>query len=486
MHRTGTHAAVLHYPEIESRTGLTLQSFNALRRGKNFPATPVDFLEVNTSVSGSDKSETRVIWKAGWGHDDLVQHFEQIPSYPVDDIQRSKLRVIFIETTISIDSSVNHSTESVHLHPRTAEWMKQFGVSPIFLEHIMAGSGLPRIGDSSFTRHGQNGKNTLITGFYGYQPTLNVKAAYVWFSHDINAKVSTYIMLNCTPEVKKSIVTLSQNPDAQAIHRPCIIDTIAADHSIYEHGKEITLVRKRFENMEIASHTLSNADMALVVEKLYLLAQVFHIIGENLADFHEWLQFLLEIHAKLSPIHQDLYSVADSLKFLSSSTNIWRRWIMNYIERTQIRINLFFNLATQNDSRTNLDIANLTAKIAVETQRDSSSMITSVSSSLLTSELWYTNWVLDRMAAVTMLFLPGTFVSAVFSMVFFNNGFDSLGRPVVSVAPQWWYFPVITIPLTILVLCIWVLWQRWRNRSANIILPSQVSIMEKISGSRNP
>ncbi|TFK41430.1 hypothetical protein BDQ12DRAFT_677968 [Crucibulum laeve] len=473
MQKTGTHTSVFHYPEIESRAGLTLNSFNALQCAQNFPATLVDFLEVNTSTSEPDDPETRVIWEAGWGHHDLVQHFERIPSRPVDDVQTLKLRVIFIKTTISVDSNADttgryRSTEFVHLHPHTAEWMKQFGVSPIFLDHIMTGSSFRKIGNSSFTRNSQDGQNALITGFYGYQPTLNVKAAYVWFSHDINAKVSTYIMLNCTPEVKKSIVTLSQNPDAQAIHRPCIIDTIAADHSIYEHGKEITLVRKRFvdfENMEIASHTLSNADMALVVEKLYLLAQVFHIIGENLADFHEWLQFLLEIHAKLSPIHQDLYSVADSLKFLSSSTNIWRRWIMNYIERTQIRINLFFNLATQNDSRTNLDIANLTAKIAVETQRDSSSMIT--------------------MAAVTMFFLPGTFVSAVFSMVFFNSGFDSQGRPVVSVAPQWWYFPVITIPLTILVFFIWVLWRRWRNRSANIVLPSQVLMPENISGSHS-
>ncbi|TFK30967.1 hypothetical protein BDQ12DRAFT_730112 [Crucibulum laeve] len=193
----------------------------------------------------------------------------------------------------------------------------------------MAGSGLPRIGDSSFTRHGQNGKNTLITGFYGYQLTLASVAAHVWFSHDIDAKVSTYIMHNCAPDIKELIVTLSQNPDAQTIHRPCIIDTIAAEHAIYGHRKEIPLVRKRllaFEHMAIASHTLSNAEMALAFEELHDLAQVFHIIRERLVDIHERLQFLLEIHTKLSPFYQDfyqdVYSVADSLKCLLSSTNI--------------------------------------------------------------------------------------------------------------------------------------------------------------------
>ena len=54
-------------------------------------------------------------------------------------------------------------------------------------------------------------------------------------------------------------------------------------------------------------------------------------------------------------------------------------------------IHLFFSIASQMDNRNNLNIANLTSKIAIETKRDSSSMIT--------------------IAAVTMVFLPGTFIS---------------------------------------------------------------------------
>jgi hypothetical protein len=50
-----------------------------------------------------------------------------------------------------------------------------------------------------------------------------------------------------------------------------------------------------------------------------------------------------------------------------------------------------FHLSSQMDNRTNVKIGKLTSKIAKETQRDSSSMIT--------------------IAAVTMFFLPGTFVS---------------------------------------------------------------------------
>jgi len=68
------------------------------------------------------------------------------------------------------------------------------------------------------------------------------------------------------------------------------------------------------------------------------------------------------------------------------------------------------------------------------------------------------------MADVTMVFLPGTFVSALFGMVFFDSKSNESGSELLTVARQWWLFPAITIPLTILVFAIWVAWQRYRNR----------------------
>ena len=68
--------------------------------------------------------------------------------------------------------------------------------------------------------------------------------------------------------------------------------------------------------------------------------------------------------------------ISESIIYLLSRILIWKRWTENYNQRTSIRINLFFNLANQSDSRTNLEIADLTAKIAIDTQKDSSSMIT--------------------------------------------------------------------------------------------------------------
>ena len=137
------------------------------------------------------------------------------------------------------------------------------------------------------------------------------------------------------------------------------------------------------------------------------------------------------------------------MQYLITRNTIWKRWVGNYNTRTQIRINLYFNLASQVDNKTNIgiaktniEIANTSREIASATLRDSSSMIT--------------------IATMTMLFLPGTFVSAILSMAFFNNGTDTSGHPTLTVLPQWWIFPVATIPLTLLVFGLWRIWQQNR------------------------
>jgi len=53
---------------------------------------------------------------------------------------------------------------------------------------------------------------------------------------------------------------------------------------------------------------------------------------------------------------------------------------------------------------------------------------------------------------------------ALFSMVFFDTKANENGSESIVVGRQWWLFPTITIPLTIVVLVTWVVWQRYRNR----------------------
>ncbi|KDR76473.1 hypothetical protein GALMADRAFT_225529 [Galerina marginata CBS 339.88] len=210
---------------------------------------------------------------------------------------------------------------------------------------------------------------------------------------------------------------------------------------------------------------------AKAVEDLYQVCQLFQIIRDILADLKDQLDYLATVLGQCNPsLHFPLVpgdelddtSVDESLNFLRSKNQILIRWVVNYTERTEVQINRLFSHATHKDSAINLNISQLTSKIAVSSQRDSSAMIT--------------------MAAVTMFFLPGTFVSVIiqssiwqtlvliqitqafFSMVFFNSQTNTAGKTSFYVAPQWWIFPAVTIPLTICVFVIWMIWRHLRDK----------------------
>lgn len=126
------------------------------------------------------------------------------------------------------------------------------------------------------------------------------------------------------------------------------------------------------------------------------------------------------------------------------------RWLLSYKARKDIAMNLVsthkcmpdrspfheaqclqvYNLVTQQDAVTS-------TAIACAAKADGNSM--------------------KVIAALTMVFLPGTFLSSVFGMAMIE---DSV---------PWWLYVALTIPLTILVLAMWLMWHycsqrggRWR------------------------
>ena len=67
-------------------------------------------------------------------------------------------------------------------------------------------------------------------------------------------------------------------------------------------------------------------------------------------------------------------------------------------------------------------------------------------------------------AALTMLFLPGTFISAILSTTFFEFHADG-----IVVSKKWWILPATTLPLMVVVFAIWFGWQymKFGNHKAN-------------------
>ena len=100
-----------------------------------------------------------------------------------------------------------------------------------------------------------------------------------------------------------------------------------------------------------------------------------------------------------------------------------------------------YNLLAREDSALNARIAEYSSDIALATKRDSDSMKT--------------------MAALTMAFLPGTWVAALFAMPLFNWSAEP-GEAVIN--QRFWIYWAIVLPLTILVLLMWWSWKEWRKK----------------------
>jgi hypothetical protein len=101
----------------------------------------------------------------------------------------------------------------------------------------------------------------------------------------------------------------------------------------------------------------------------------------------------------------------------------------------------------QKDSKVNISLAETSATIAKESKKDSSSM--------------------KAIAVLTICFLPGPFLAAIFAMPLFD--WDRGGNGKLVVKDEFRYYWAIAIPLTVLVLGTWaasmlLLWRVWLRR----------------------
>jgi hypothetical protein len=81
---------------------------------------------------------------------------------------------------------------------------------------------------------------------------------------------------------------------------------------------------------------------------------------------------------------------ADSIDYVINSMSKQKIWFMNYKNRKDSTMNLVYNLVTQQDAANNISIA-------ADMKQDSTSM--------------------SAIAALTMVFLPGTFTAVILSSI---------------------------------------------------------------------
>ncbi|QYS97778.1 hypothetical protein H0G86_004991 [Trichoderma simmonsii] len=126
-----------------------------------------------------------------------------------------------------------------------------------------------------------------------------------------------------------------------------------------------------------------------------------------------------------------------------------KRWagIQGYADtsmrRLEIQRSALYNFLSQMEGRLNLEIASGSKKLAYASGRESKSM--------------------KGISLLGTIFLPGTFLASIFSTTFFDFGKGTDAAAVVS--PKFWLYLVFTIPFTLIVVGLFLLWERRRQRS---------------------
>jgi hypothetical protein len=152
----------------------------------------------------------------------------------------------------------------------------------------------------------------------------------------------------------------------------------------------------------------------------------------------------------------------DMLQVISEYTTIHLYDADSLSQRLNNQMTSIFQLTTQRDSRTNLAIAEDGRTLAVDSQRDNSSMKT--------------------IAVVTLVFLPPTFVASFFAMPLFN--WDAATTETI-LSQRFWMFWAVSAPLTIVICVIWGLWyQHKKEHLKRRNLAAQDKLKEQIGWKR--
>ncbi|CZR69349.1 uncharacterized protein PAC_19249 [Phialocephala subalpina] len=183
-------------------------------------------------------------------------------------------------------------------------------------------------------------------------------------------------------------------------------------------------------------------------EKIRDLTKYMHTLMAEIIFFERVVEWTSDCNDWLESVADELYQlkvekdseILEMIQFMRSDAKNFKGLVRALKERVQSQINVLYSYIAQIDNSIN-------AKIAVSSARDSSAMKT--------------------LALITTVFLPGTYVATLFSMLMFTwssstSSPSSSSDPIVS--PKFWIYWAVTIPLTLLTMLIWRIWWVWQER----------------------
>lgn len=152
----------------------------------------------------------------------------------------------------------------------------------------------------------------------------------------------------------------------------------------------------------------------------------------------------------------------DILQHLELTTTSMLAQTTRQTEQSSLLLSALWNLIAQRDQTSSLQLAKTSAEIAQESRNEQSiSTKIAKASQRIAEETKRDSASMKTIAAVTMLFLPGTFLASCFSMPLFDWSAPSS----LVISPRIWLYWVLTITLTLLTMVGYWAWVCWDQRN---------------------
>ncbi|KAL1984899.1 hypothetical protein VTN96DRAFT_8558 [Rasamsonia emersonii] len=283
----------------------------------------------------------------------------------------------------------------------------------------------------------------------------------LYFRYNVVTGQTTYILLDARCERRELLHALGEKLSTSTRLHPFSLQTVILFSVLSTRTTEIDNLFRRLlwiesQLQEGSIFEITDSEkFARYIQLLHKMARSLITLEHNNQRDRSNVDRLLRDHTrlwKLSRVYPGAHKhsidvrsherVRDNLLCLRDFCTDRERQILTLQRRTQDFITLLYNLITGHDSATNL-------RIADESKKDSTSM--------------------KIIAAVTMFYLPATFVCSLFGTNLVALDTSGPAEPTFVVSKMWWLYFVFAVPLTVVTMLGFVAWRRWREGRRRLI-----------------
>ncbi|KAJ5714684.1 uncharacterized protein N7483_011865 [Penicillium malachiteum] len=433
-----------HYP-LDNLSSLqqvfdSVQCHHHLKNAENFsPGTHIHCLQVD-----SQKGEWQTL-----DEDSMESLLLELGcSRPREEGLCARKMVVFFVPLVPSEGT-SYGSRVLMTRENARMLLQRLEVNPMFLLNLI---GRPDYWAPQRHLEADQYGDLIACDFFCQHPRWNLQVQKsplsVYMRHDIRQGLTTYIISHHESDTSivslKSLLNIAlrtaseKSRAATFLDGPFDIHVILSTLSLEASKFHVERFRRfmwsqinKVDDHLAGPETTDRAKLGDLTKKLQIISQNAdsHIANADVAIITA--TGIRDAHLRLKGSLTDsspfiLQRVEDSISYVISSMEKQKMWFLNYKQRKDSTMSLVYNLVTQQDAANNIQISH-------SMKQDSTSM--------------------NAIAALTMVFLPGTFAGTLVGAGVFGGAITE---------KVWLIWACITVPLTLLVMLCWWLYQKMK------------------------